>query len=104
MADGELYDAYRQFGDELLFEAEFTGDPQHMCFFKLFSEVASDNGDTADLDYTPVLREGRGGYQVDGYAIDLDRGELFPCGMRFQHRINTTVAERGRNGVTVSAR
>ena len=77
MADGELYEAYRQFGDELLFEAEFTGDPQHMCFFKLFSEVASDNGDTADLDYTPVLREGRGGYQVDGYAIDLDRGELF---------------------------
>ncbi|MCY4558070.1 MAG: hypothetical protein OXF79_17215, partial [Chloroflexi bacterium] len=77
MADGELNEAYRQFGDELLFEAEFTGDPQHMCFFKLFSEVASDNGDTADLDYTPVLREGRGGYQVDGYAIDLDRGELF---------------------------
>ena len=77
MTDGELYDAYRQFGDELLFEAEFTGDPQHMCFFKLFSELASDNGDTADLDYTPVLREGRGGYQVDGYAIDLDRGELF---------------------------
>ncbi|MDE0210340.1 MAG: AIPR family protein [Boseongicola sp.] len=77
MADGELHEAYRQFGDELLFEAEFTGDPQHMCFFKLFSEVASDNGDTADLDYTPVLREGKGGYQVDGYAIDLDRGELF---------------------------
>ncbi|MDE0694752.1 MAG: AIPR family protein [Boseongicola sp.] len=77
MADGELHEAYRQFEDELLFEAEFTGDPQHMCFFKLFSEVASDNGDTADLEYTPVLREGKGGYQVDGYAIDLDRGELF---------------------------
>ena len=77
MADGELYEAYRQFGDEVLFEAEFTGDPQHMCFFKLFSEVASDNGDTADLDYTPVLQEGRAGYQIDGYALDLDRGELF---------------------------
>ena len=77
MADGELYEAYRQFGDDLLLEAEVTGDPQHMCFFKLFSEVASDNGDSADLDYTPVLREGREGYQVDGYAIDLERGELF---------------------------
>ena len=77
MADVELYEAYRQFGDDLLLEAEVTGDPQHMCFFKLYSEVASDNGDSADLDYTPVLREGRGGYQVDGYAIDLDRGELF---------------------------
>lgn len=77
MAEDGLYEAYHQFRDELLFEAEFTGDPQHMCFFKFFSEVASDNGDTADLDYTPVLREGRGGYQIDGYAIDLDRGELF---------------------------
>ncbi len=77
MTDSEIHEAYRQFQDELLLEAESTGDPQHMCFFKLFSEVASDNGDTADLDYTPVLRKGRGGYQIDGYAIDLDRGELF---------------------------
>ena len=77
MADGDLHEAYRQFGDDLLLEAEVSGDPQHMCFFKLFSEIASDNGDTADLDYTPIRREGPGGYQVDGYAIDLDRGELF---------------------------
>ena len=77
MVDGDLHEAYRQFGDDLLLEAEVSGDPQHMCFFKLFSEIASDNGDSADLDYTPVRREGRGGYQVDGYAIDLDRGELF---------------------------
>ena len=77
MAEDDLYEAYRQFGDDLLREAEFTGDPQHTCFFKLFSEVASDNGDTADLDYTPARKEGRGGYQVDGYAVDLDRGELF---------------------------
>ena len=84
MADVELCEAYRQFGDELLLEAEVTGDPQHMCFFKLFSEVASDNGDTADLDYTPVRKEGRGGYQLDGYAIDRDRGELFLAVCAFQ--------------------
>ncbi len=77
MLEDGLNEAYRHFRDELLFDAEFTGDPQHMCFFKLFSEVASDNGDTADLDYTPVLKEGRGGYTIDGYAIDKDRGELF---------------------------
>ncbi len=77
MNEGELHEAYRQFTNELLFDAEYTGDPQHMCFFKLFSEVAADNGDTADLEYTPVLRQGRGGYQIDGYAIDQDRGELF---------------------------
>lgn len=77
MADESLAEAYRQFGDDLLLEAEVSGDPQHMCFFKMFSEVASDNGDTMDLDYTPARKEGRGSYAVDGCAIDLDRGELF---------------------------
>ena len=77
MSEGDLHADYLQFGDDVLLEAEVSGDPLHMCFFKLFSEVASDNGDTIDLDYTPVRREGRGGYQVDGYAIDLERGELF---------------------------
>ena len=64
MGDDDLREAHRQFGDDLLLDAKASGDPQHMCFFKLFSEIASDNGDTADLDYTPVRREGRGGYQV----------------------------------------
>lgn len=77
MVDHDLDEDYRQFGDDVLLEAEVSGDPQHMCFFRMFSELASDNGDIADLDYTPVRKEGRGGYQVDGYAIDLDRGELF---------------------------
>ena len=77
MSNDDLHEAYHQFEDDLLLEADHSGDPKHMCFFKLYSEVASDNGDTADLDYTPARREGRGGYQVDGYAIDLDRGELF---------------------------
>lgn len=77
MIDGDLHEAYRQFEDDLLLDADFTGEPQHMCFFKLFSEAASENGDTADLDYTPARRPGRGGYQVDGYALDLNRGELF---------------------------
>ena len=77
MSEANLQDAYRQLGDDLLIEAEASGDPQHMCFFKLFSAIASENGDTIDLDYTPVRRKGRRGYQVDGYAVDPDRGELF---------------------------
>ncbi len=77
MSEDRLHDAYRGFVDDLLLEAEISGDPQHMCFFKFFSEIASENGDTADLNYTPVRRNGRGGYQVDGYAVDPDRGELF---------------------------
>jgi hypothetical protein len=77
MADIDLAESYHQFDSELLLEAEFNGDSQHMCFFRMFSEIASENGDTIDLDYTPVRKEGRGGYQIDGYAIDLERGELF---------------------------
>jgi hypothetical protein len=77
VADIDLAESFHQFDSELLLEAEFSGDPQHMCFFRIFSEIASENGDIVDLDYTPVRKEGRGGYQVDGYAIDLERGELF---------------------------
>ena len=77
MSEDKLHDAYREFVADLLLEADVSGDPQHECFFKMFSEIASENGDSADLDYTPVRRKGRGGYQVDGYAVDSDRGELF---------------------------
>lgn len=91
MASIDLADSYHQFDSELLLEAEFSGDPQHMCFFRMFSETASENGDIVDLDYTPVRKEGRGGYQVDGYAIDLERGELFLaiCDFRSDAEVQT---------------
>lgn len=68
---------YASFMEDVLREADFSGAPQHECFFEMFSGLASENGDTVDLDYTPALKEGNGGYQVDGYALDIDRGELF---------------------------
>ena len=46
-------------------------------FFKLYSDLAAQNGDCTDLAYTPVRHEGRGGYQVDGYALEAERGDLF---------------------------
>jgi hypothetical protein len=77
MSETGLEEAYQEFTNDLLIEADVSGDSQHNCFFRLFSDVASQNGDTSDLDYTPARIDGRGGYQVDGYALDLDRGELF---------------------------
>lgn len=77
MSSVELDEAFRRFWDELLFEAESSGDPQAAAFFNLYSKLATENGDTIDLAYTPVRREGRGGYQLDGCALDPERGDLY---------------------------
>lgn len=77
MADPtDLTDEFEEFRAELLREAEFSGEPQKAVFFQMYAELAAENGDTADLVYTPVFRDGSRGYQVDGYAWDGDRGEL----------------------------
>lgn len=68
--------AFADFRDDLLREAEVSGDPQRAAFFRIYGEMAADNGDTADLVYTPASREGAKPYQVDGYAWDVERGEL----------------------------
>jgi len=72
----DLNEEYTDFWDDLLLEAESSGEPQRSAFFDLYADVGAENGDCIDLSYTPVLREGRGGYQIDGFAIDRDRGEL----------------------------
>jgi hypothetical protein len=73
----DLDEAFERFWAELLFEAEATGDPQAAAFFSLYAKLATENGDTIDLAYTPVRHEGRGGYQLDGCAIDTERGDLY---------------------------
>ncbi|MBP5107599.1 AIPR family protein [Pseudomonas protegens] len=40
-------------------------------FFRIYAALAAENGDTPDLEYCPILKEGQGGYRVDGYALDL---------------------------------
>lgn len=40
-------------------------------FFRIFATLAAENGDTPDLEYCPILKEGSGGYRVDGYAMDM---------------------------------
>ncbi|MGE0133379.1 MAG: AIPR family protein [Blastocatellales bacterium] len=76
MADPDLSAEYDAFWDELLRDAEVSGDPQHASFFRMYAELAAENGDCADLVYCPVIREGARPYQVDGYAFDREQGEL----------------------------
>jgi hypothetical protein len=76
MSLAETNDAFEQFWQDLLVEADATGDPQNEAFFRLYAELAAENGDCLDLTYMPARREGRGGFQIDGYAIDTERGEL----------------------------
>jgi len=71
-----LTEEFADFWDDLMREAEVSGDPQQAAFFRLYGELAAENGDCADLIYTPISRDGSRGYQVDGYAFDQDRGEL----------------------------
>ena len=77
MTDSTFYpDDFETFREDLLREAEATGDPQRAAFFSIFAALAAENGDAADLTYVPVSREGQRPYQVDGYAWDPERGEL----------------------------
>lgn len=77
MSAVDLDDAFDRFWEDLLFDAEASADPQAAAFFRLYAKVASENGDCIDLTYAPARNEGRGAYQVDGFALDRDRGDLF---------------------------
>lgn len=77
MSGVDLDEAFGRFWDELLFEAQASGDPQAAAFFGMYAKLATENGDTIDLAYTPVRSEGRGGFQVDGCALDQERGDLY---------------------------
>ena len=67
----QLQDEY----DELLEEVRIGSVADHELkiteFFRIFSTLAAENGDTPDIDYCPVLKEGAGGYRVDGYALGM---------------------------------
>jgi hypothetical protein len=91
-----LSDDFETFREDLLREAEATGDPQQAAFFSMFAALAAENGDTADLSYRPVLREGARPFQVDGYAWDEDRGELHlaVCDYHARSDLETINADR----------
>jgi hypothetical protein len=73
----DLDEAHERFLEDLLFEAEASAEPQAAAFFRLYGVLAAENGDCIDLTYTPARNEGRGAYQVDGFALDRERGDLY---------------------------
>lgn len=85
MVKSNLDEEYEAFWDELVRNAEVSGDPQHESFFKLYAELAAENGDCADLNYCPIKREGSRPYQLDGYLFDPDNGELHLAVCDFHH-------------------
>lgn len=93
----DLAEAYANFRDELLLEADASGDLQADAFFNLYAAVASEAGEVIDLEHTPARREsGRNPWQVDGYAIDVDRGTLYVavCDFRSDPGLQTLNAAR----------
>lgn len=87
----ELEEAFDRFWEDLLFDAEVSAEPQAAAFFRLYAKLAAENGDCIDLAYTPARNEVRGGYQVDGFALERDRGELFLAvsDFRTEHELQT---------------
>lgn len=76
MITNDLDTTYAEFRNDMLVEAEASGEPQESVFFAAMSELASENGDCTDLTYTPARRDGPGGFRIDGYALDDERGEF----------------------------
>ena len=40
-------------------------------FFRIYAAIAAENGDTPDLEYSPILYQGSPRHRVDGYAFDI---------------------------------
>lgn len=95
MSDEQLIGDYFNHRDNVLRECEVTGDTQRAVFFRMFGELAADNGDCADLVYAPIRRDGARPYRVDGYAFDKDSGELHlgVCDMRGGIELETINAD-----------
>lgn len=64
-----LEQEYAILADEVTIGATADGTPKVEEFFKIYSELAAENGDCPDLTYSPILSGS--GYRVDGYAFEI---------------------------------
>lgn len=78
MAD--LQEEYSDLLEEVRIGSIADHELQITEFFRIYSTLAAENGDTPDMEYCPVLREGQGGYRVDGYALDILEGDSSESG------------------------
>ena len=76
MSSDSLQNLYEEFREELLLDAQATGELQATAFFQTYAAVAAENGDCGDLQYSHARKDGTNGYQIDGYALDVDQREL----------------------------
>jgi len=76
----DLQREYAALADEIRIGSVADHELQITEFFRIFSTIAAENGDTPDLDYCPILKAGPSGYRVDGYALDLPEGESGSAG------------------------
>jgi len=76
MTMNDIEKNHNEFLDDLIHDASAQKELQAIIFFDLYSNVAADNGDTNDLEYCPARKEGSHGYQIDGYSLDAEHGEL----------------------------
>lgn len=60
---------YSNLAEDIAIGSAADGTPKVEEFFKIFAELAAENGDCPDLSYSPVLSGS--GYRVDGYAFDI---------------------------------
>ncbi len=64
-----LEEEYSNLAEEVAIGSVADGVPKVEEFFKIFAQLAAENGDCPDLSYSPVLSGS--GYRVDGYAFDI---------------------------------
>lgn len=70
---------YNDLANEITIGSVAEGELKVTEFFRIYAQVAAENGDCPDLEYTPVLSSSGMGYRVDGYALDLpDSVEQLP--------------------------
>jgi hypothetical protein len=64
-----LDEEYSNLEQEIVLGSTADGTPKVEEFFRIFSELAADNGDCPDLTYCPAFVTG--GLRADGYAFDI---------------------------------
>jgi hypothetical protein len=70
----DLDQEYKYLANEIAIGSTADGELKTTEFFRIFSQIAAENGDSPDLEYSPVLSDEGSGYRVDGYAIDIPEG------------------------------
>lgn len=76
----ELEKEYQNLSNEIAIGSAADGELKITEFFRIFSQVAAENGDCPDLEHLPVASETGLGYRVDGYALEIPENTEYESG------------------------